>query len=225
MSHISLRQPLFWSVLAHVLVGTLIGNTLFTSDRWSGGVPTPLAARIVKLSEAGTPETTRGLRHVEPVVPGPSLATRSFATAGSPVVTASHAPSVTEANVAAVLGSESIRHGPSPQQNVPTDGSVETNAEGVREYRLNLGRAAAPFKKYPAVARDRGWEGVVVVQLNALAGSPLPVVALGRSSGHGALDEQALEMIRRAVEVAVLPDSLRGHAFGLELPIQYSLRD
>ena len=225
MNHSNLRQPLLWSVVGHILVGTVVGGTVVTSDLGFRSVPARLGVRIVKLTEPGASETTPALHRVQPVVPEPSLVARSSTGVGFPVAGPNHSLPAAEPNVASLPGSEAIAQDPNPKQSLRADSSVEANAEGLREYRLNLGRAAAPYKNYPVAARDRGWEGVVVVQLRALPGTALPVVAIGRSSGHGALDEQALEMIRRAVEVAALPDSLRGHAFGLELPIQYSLRD
>ena len=95
--------------------------------------------------------------------------------------------------------------------------------DGLREYRLNLGREARRYKRYPAVARERGLEGVVVVVVSTTAGISVPQVSLSHSSGYSVLDAQALEMAVLAVGSANLPESLRGRDFALDLPIRFSL--
>ena len=95
--------------------------------------------------------------------------------------------------------------------------------DGLREYRLNLSREARRHKRYPALARQRGLEGIVIVMVSAGAGLPVPQVSLSRSSGQEVLDQQALEMLGLAVRSASLPDSLRGRDFAIDLPLHFSL--
>ena len=97
--------------------------------------------------------------------------------------------------------------------------------DGLREYRLNLSREARRYKRYPALARQRGLEGVVVIVVSTSAGFPLPQVSLSRSSGQEVLDQQAMEMLSLAVRAANMPDSLRGKDFAIDLPIHFSLDD
>ncbi len=95
--------------------------------------------------------------------------------------------------------------------------------DGLREYRLNLSREARRHKRYPALARQRGLEGVVIVMVSTRAGLPVPQVSLSRSSGQEVLDQQALEILGLAVRAASLPDSLRSRDFAIDLPIHFSL--
>lgn len=101
----------------------------------------------------------------------------------------------------------------------------EASPDGVRQYRLNLAREARRFKHFPQFARDRGWEGVAVVVVSTMAGTPLPRVSLTQSSGFEMLDDEALALVAQAVNTAVLPDSLRNRTFALTLPIHYRLDD
>jgi protein TonB len=97
------------------------------------------------------------------------------------------------------------------------------SADDLRQYRLSLAISARRFKRYPALARERGWEGTAEVALDVNALLPVPEVVLVRSSGRGVLDEQALEMMTQAARVTNLPQSLNGRDFRVLLPVQFSL--
>lgn len=101
----------------------------------------------------------------------------------------------------------------------------DISAQGEREYRLNLSREARKFKQYPQEARERAWEGVVVVLVAMSLGATIPVVTLKHSSGHDELDRQALEMMQAATKQAALPLGMQGRRFEISLPIEYRLGD
>lgn len=105
----------------------------------------------------------------------------------------------------------------------PAQTSAGVSADDLRQYRLSLAIAARRFKRYPALARERGWEGTVGVAVGITALLPAPQVALAASSGSPVLDEQALDMVARAARDAVLPESLKGRDFRLVLPVTFSL--
>jgi protein TonB len=93
----------------------------------------------------------------------------------------------------------------------------------MRHYRLSLASAARRFKRYPALAKERGWEGTVEVAINLNASLPVPDVVLVHSSGRSVLDEQALEMMLQAARVTALPEGLKGRDFRVLLPVKFSL--
>lgn len=103
------------------------------------------------------------------------------------------------------------------------DSGDAVSADGIRRYRLSLARESRRFRRYPDQARVAGWQGVAVIRLEAATGTMLPVVSLEHSSGHEALDAQALAMMESAVQSAALPEALRGRRFGLSLPVHYRL--
>lgn len=95
--------------------------------------------------------------------------------------------------------------------------------EGMQQYRLNLAREARRFRQYPAYARERGWEGEVIVVLSVLPGSVGPELSLGKGSGHEHLDLQALDMMKNAASRAAVPDALNGKRFRIFVPVQFRL--
>ena len=127
-----------------------------------------------------------------------------------------------------------IRSAPAPAAATPAVvlDPVAVSADGLREYRVALGREASRFKQeyernYNALERERrrGWEGRVELSLRALAQGGAPRITLARSSGHAVLDEQALELIGRAVLVTPLPGALRGQNFSLPVVLDFRLEN
>lgn len=119
---------------------------------------------------------------------------------------------------------------PAPALAVPSapaggEPAASVSADGLRQYRIDLAVAARRFRVYPALARGRGWEGVAEVSVAVTAGVASPNLRLVRSSGHAVLDEQALQMMGRAVASTPLPDSLRGQSFVVPLPVRFSLEE
>ena len=99
------------------------------------------------------------------------------------------------------------------------------SSDAVRQYRLALAREAGRSKRYPAIARERGWEGLVVVSVGNAPGVPVPWVRLNQSSGFAVIDEEAVALVGRAVRGAALPEGLAGRSFSVNLPIHYRLAD
>ena len=151
-----------------------------------------------------------------------------------PVIAVPSAPDVAAAEarpIASVPGAERkpalspAREGASRSESPEARASAPEapNADDLRQYRVSLGVAARRFKRYPPMARERGWEGTVVVTVVVHPRMPQPEVSLSRSSGWAMLDEQALEMLRRAAGATALPESLKGRGFSMELPVRFSL--
>ena len=93
----------------------------------------------------------------------------------------------------------------------------------IQQYRISLAKAARRFKRYPALAKERGWEGVVEIELRTSSLLQSPEIDLLRTSGYLLLDTQALEMVTRAVRVTPIPEGLSGSDFSILLPIRFSL--
>lgn len=96
------------------------------------------------------------------------------------------------------------------------------DADGLRSYRLALARETRRYKRYPARAIEAGWEGTAELRIE-VAGNAAPTVHLTKSSGHRALDEAALEMLRHALPVTPVPAPLQAREFSVDLPIVFEL--
>ena len=174
-------------------------------------VPTPVPA-------AARPQASKPL--AETRVPTPVLAVEKTSNVLAPAVV--RAPVVTQAQESPAV---SLAAAPDSTRGAPAAAGDGVSADGLRQYRIELAGAARRFRHYPAVARSRGWEGVAEVVVSVNVGVPVPSVRLQGTSGHALLDEQALEMLTRAVAATPLPESLRGRSFSVPMPIRFSLEE
>jgi protein TonB len=105
-----------------------------------------------------------------------------------------------------------------------TEGAASGEAaDGLRGYRLAVAVQARRFKRYPAQALASGWAGTAEVRIEVGSdGRPRPAT-VARSSGHEVLDRAALVTIDAGALRARLPESLRGKAFAVVLPVVFNL--
>jgi protein TonB len=112
------------------------------------------------------------------------------------------------------------------------DGALMTEAsasgeavDGLRGYRLAVATQARRFKRYPAQAMASGWAGTADIRVEVGRDGRPRAATVARSSGHELLDRAALSMIDAGALRARLPESLRGKAFAVVLPVVFNLDD
>lgn len=93
------------------------------------------------------------------------------------------------------------------------------------QYRIAIITAAKRYKKYPRLAIDNNWEGQAEVRMVLGADGAIASIRIKTSSGFEILDQQALEMIRKAKPLAPIPASLRGKGFTVDVPVLFSLKE
>ena len=97
--------------------------------------------------------------------------------------------------------------------------------DGLRGYRLAVATQARRFKRYPAQAMASGWAGTADIRVEVGRDGRPRAATVVRSSGHELLDRAALAMIDAGALRARLPESLRGKAFAIVLPVVFNLDD
>lgn len=95
----------------------------------------------------------------------------------------------------------------------------------VARYRLELMDIARRYKRYPRIAQDNNWEGRVELRIGFAENGAMTAMTVKKSAGRVVLDEEAQAMIRSAQAQAAVPAALRGKAFTLEIPVEFSLQD
>ena len=90
-------------------------------------------------------------------------------------------------------------------------------------YGQSISKEIKRYQKYPPVAQRRGWEGTAEVLLQIAADGKVSSIALGKSSGRSVLDEEALNMVRKASPLPQAPQNLRGRELTVAVPIVFQL--
>jgi protein TonB len=85
-----------------------------------------------------------------------------------------------------------------------------------------LRRRIISLQAYPHLARTQGWEGVVVVKTTINSNGDLLDAVVTKSSGYGALDEDAIRLMRRVCPVRLTQD-LGKSKIAVMVPIRYRL--
>ncbi len=98
------------------------------------------------------------------------------------------------------------------------------DAGNVDQYRIALMGAAKRYKRYPTQAVENGWTGKVEVRLVVARDGGVDSVRVKNSSGYGILDDQALDMIRKAEGVTPIPPALQGRQFSIDIPVIFDLQ-
>lgn len=236
----TLKRPLLLSLCVH---GALLLSSRTEQAVPAGGVAAGKLQVVVKPAPAGPTfdaATPAGRAGTGGGAAGPGarrLSAGEADTAPSPLQgAAGRDPEIAPSNVedpaptvAHDAGSPPSRREPvlpiaaTPGAGAPRPGPPDT--EDLRAFRLSLAVAATRYKDYPALARERGWEGVVGVRVSIDPGRSQPEVALVRSSGVALLDQAALGMIARAAKQVEIPARLQGRVLRVELPVDYRLEE
>ncbi len=116
---------------------------------------------------------------------------------------------------------------PPPQPEPPK--KIEPNDDDINaaknQYGGTLGRAIAKQKSYPKIAQMRGWQGEVLLDLKLDGNGNVQSANVKESSGHESLDNQALEMVRKASPFPAPPEALRGRSFNITVPVSFKLEN
>ncbi len=97
--------------------------------------------------------------------------------------------------------------------------------DGLRGYRLAVATQARRYKRYPTQAMASGWAGSADIRVEVGRDGRPRAATVARPSGHEALDQAALAMIDAGALRARVPDSLRGQAFAVVLPVVFNLEE
>jgi protein TonB len=95
----------------------------------------------------------------------------------------------------------------------------------LEKYRLQLKLVAAKYKRYPRMATDNNWKGIVALRMVVGTSGQVASLTITKTSGHEVLDRQAQEMFRNAAADVPVPPVLRGKQFAVDLAVDYYFTD
>jgi len=115
---------------------------------------------------------------------------------------------------------------------------IESNLEPVGHSRRIIKKGVAPelleflrqmhgkileTQEYPLIARKLGLQGTATVKFNLMPDGNSQAMRIRKTSGHGILDEAALQAVQRVLPLKPPPEA-GGHPLELDIPIGFTLR-
>lgn len=104
------------------------------------------------------------------------------------------------------------------QQNAADAGSIG-------RFLQDILMGARRYKRYPAQAMEKGWQGKVEIRLVMGSNGMPQSYSIKTSSGFQLLDDTALDMVKKGRPWAPVPLSLRGREFTVDVPVVFDLRE
>ena len=108
----------------------------------------------------------------------------------------------------------------------PTQANSDVKNAGeaaLNDFSNILARHIAKFKLYPKIAQMRGWQGELVLEVKLNGDGALISSKIVKGSGFDVLDNEGLEMVKRASPFPVPPEILKGKSFSILVPIRFKL--
>jgi periplasmic protein TonB len=242
-----LRQErvLLWCVLASIALHALVLLGLSRRDAPAPPAKTPLVLTASRAPVATAPHET--LPPSQPVPPPAKAAPAPRPELNRPAAAPAHAaqkPAPIEAPKtappepapappgAAAPSAQPVAPGqasaaPPAPAGVTTEAGARSGSEAdagtLEQYRLALIVATRRYKRYPAIAMEKGWQGRVDVHMVIGANGMIASATVKTSSGHEILDNQALDMLKKGKTTVPIPASLRGREFLIDVPVIFNL--
>jgi protein TonB len=115
------------------------------------------------------------------------------------------------------------RVGGAPGADAAGKSGTEADAGTLDQYRLALIVATRRYKRYPAIAMEKGWQGRVEVRMVIGADGMMLHASIKAGSGYDVLDNQALDMLKKGKTTVPIPLGLRGREFSIDVPVIFNL--
>ncbi len=234
------KSTIIWaivaSILLHLLLAVAIPNFNFDAikkapDQLIIEIVQPKTPEPVVIPEPPAPVEQAKPEPIKPLqkkLPQPEAAPIN-ALSPEPVQTESPPPTVITAapkvDAPPVITVPTPAPTPAPQPEPPkkTEPSEDDVNAALRQYGGTLGRAIAKHKQYPKIAQMRGWQGECLLDLKIDSSGNVLSASVKESSGFESLDNQALEMARKASPFPTPPDALKDRSFNITVPVSFKL--
>lgn len=215
------------SILLHILFFVVVPNFKFDVTK---KIPDQLTVEIVNPmppEPTALPEPPKPVKQIKPTPePIKPLPKKEFKPESIPVQNIKPEPPPPPSVITAaqkVDAPPTITVPPPPEPPKKIEPSQDDINAALGQYSSTLGRAIAKHKSYPKIAQMRGWQGDCLLDLKLDGNGNVLSASIKETSGHEVLDNQALEMARKAAPFPAPPDVLRDRSFNITVPVSFKL--
>ncbi len=230
------ESTLIWavvcSILLHILFFVVVPNFKFDAIK---KIPDELTVELMQPKPPEPVVIPEPPKPVEPIKPQPEqikpLPKKELKLEPKPVETnhepVQHEPPPPPTVITATpkVDAPPVITAPPPELPKKIESIEEDINAALGQYGNTLGRAIAKHKQYPKIAAMRGWQGKCLLDLKLDGSGNVLSSSVKESSGHEALDNQALEMVRKASPFPAPPEALRGRSFNITVPVSFKLEN
>ncbi len=110
---------------------------------------------------------------------------------------------------------------PQPKKNITPPFVIKKIIES---YSTKLAKAISGQKKYPRIAQMRGWQGEIILDLKIDGQGKLINAKIKQASKFKILDNEGLNMVKRASPFPKPPKELQSKIFNVLVPISFKLQ-
>ena len=160
----------------------------------------------------------------EQATPAPAQTTETFAAASEPSAPPASAPGETMTTTPPP-GTAAQQDPSTMSEHQVVASAVMPKAASNSDYKWvaeSLTRRVIELRHYPSTAKLNGWEGKVVLKVSIRPDGHLKGVEVVESSGHDALDQAAIEVVRRACPLH-MKHEVTAPLVVMKLPVVYKL--
>jgi periplasmic protein TonB len=110
-----------------------------------------------------------------------------------------------------------------PSAEPPPPATAAPSEDVLGPYRNILAAHLRPYRRYPALARSRREEGMVVVHVTVQRDGRIVAMSIEHGSGFDQLDREALATLKRADPLPPIPPGVPGTTMELAFPISFQM--
>jgi protein TonB len=111
---------------------------------------------------------------------------------------------------------------PAPAQSATASGTETARQTAEEQLRKSILRLVSSRFNYPVLARRKGWQGIVKLQVHIESNGRISGLHVDQTSGYAVLDQAALQ----SLQLASVPDAgqwMQGQAIDIIIPVEYRL--
>ena len=109
-------------------------------------------------------------------------------------------------------------------ESLAASSALPSRDESERHLRNSVLQLVTQRLSYPAIARRKGWQGVVTLELHIESNGLISDLQVSETSGYAALDQAAI----KSLQLASIPGAwqwLHGRSIDMLIPVEYRLLD
>lgn len=213
-----------WSVALSIAIHAMVLVPVLQQDTDAGNPGQVIRLDMVEVAGdmAATPAGPAADKEPQPAAATRDMPARKTATAAARLP-GKPEPAADTGTADSVASGKPV-DSPGPSATAAASSPEHSRQEADRHLRNSILELVASNLKYPPLARRKGWQGTVILELHIEADGRISRLQVNETSGYPVLDQAAMESLQLA-SVTQASQWLDGEAVDIVVPVEYRLVD